>query len=445
MSRTPLLRSALIPASMAALTAALMFWGCDEQGSLPGGQTTDATTATDSQATTATTIEDTSTGTETTPDATATATETTVSEDTTVATDSATPTDTEPGDATGDDATGDTTAGDTTTGEDTTTTDTAIVLPTERPPVIATSTTGLDGWNMNPGAEATKCVVKRLDNEDVLWVSQIRAELARGSHHMIIYKSAETVERATPFNCDPFVETLAGETFPLMITQIRNETLTFPNGVAFKFEPNQMVRLEAHFLNYFQEEIAASGTVHFDGIAADKVVAEANMLFYGAPDIDIPKGQSVTTPWYFLDVMPGTRLFALTGHTHQYGTTVDITYSSSVSDPGEAIYPPEDEDYDWEEPPVSTFDPHLVFGQGGKSGLRYRCSWTNTSNSDVGFGESANAEMCFLWAYYYPSQGYRMCISPGGLFGGVFGDQICCGGTDESPLCDYVRNWAEGN
>lgn len=435
MLRTPALRIALIPASLAALT----LFACDEQGTVPGGQTTDATVATDSQVTT---TGDTSVTTTTATDtAVPTDTGTTSPPDTTVATD-ATTADTSTNDVASID---DTQAGDTTTAEDTTTTDTALVLPTERPPVIATATTGLDGWNMNPGAEATKCVVKRLDNADVLWVSQIRAELARGSHHMIIYKSAETEEKTTPFNCDPFVETLAGDTFPLMITQIRNETLAFPNGVAFKFEPYQMVRLEAHFLNYFQEEIAASGTVHFDGIAEDDVVAEANMLFYGAPDIDIPKGQSVTTPWYFLDVMPGTRLFALTGHTHQYGTNVEITYSNSVSDEGDALYPPPEEEYDWEEPPVSTFDPHLYFGQGGKNGLRYRCSWTNTSNSDVGFGESANAEMCFLWAYYYPSQGYRMCISPGGLFGGVFGDQICCGGVDESSLCAYVRDWAAGN
>lgn len=379
---------------------ALLASACDEQGALPADTTTstDAATSTGATDTATSTVED-----------SALASDASTSEDA-APTDSGSP----PGDATATTAptdtggpTEDATATDATTPADTNEpTDTAIVLPTVRPPVVATHSTGLSGWSMSPQAEATKCVVKRLDNAGVLWVSQIRAELAKGSHHMIIYKSAETEERATPFNCDPFVETLSGETFPLMITQIRNETLAFPNGVAFRFEPYQMVRLEAHFLNYFPETIEASGTVHFDGIAEGDVVSEANMLFYGAPDIDIPKGQSVTTPWYFLDVMPGTRLFALTGHTHQYGTNVETRVAQGSGATGTQIYPGS-EPFDWAEAPLVTYDPPIEIGTG--TGFKIRCSWNNTTNGNLYFGESANQEMCFIWAYYYPSQGYRIC------------------------------------
>jgi len=411
--------------------------GCDEQGTVPGE--TGADTSTNGTDTATTSVQDSATATDTTPPEDV-ATTTTAPTDTSVTT-APSDTTTTPVDVL-DDATAPDTS-DATEPIDTTPVDTAIVLPLERPPIVATHATGFSGWTMAPQAETTRCVVKRLDNAGVLWVSQIRTELAKGSHHMIIYKSEETTERATPFECDPFVETLTGKTVPLMITQIRNETLAFPNGVAFRFEPNQMVRLEAHFLNYFPEDIEASGTVYFDGIAEADVVSEANLLFYGTPDIDIPKGQSVTTPWYFLDVMPGSRLFALTGHTHQYGTNVEIGYASSLGDEGTSIYPPEGEDYDWEEPPVSYFDPHIVFGSPDRKGLRYRCSWTNTSNKNVSFGESAQAEMCFMWGYYFPSQGYRVCISPGSLGGGLFGDQVCCGGADESPVCDLVRQWAQ--
>jgi hypothetical protein len=28
----------------------------------------------------------------------------------------------------------------------------------------------------------------------------------------------------------------------------------------------------------------------------------------------------------------------------------------------------------------------------------------------VKFGESFNDEMCFLWQYYYPSQGFQLCV-----------------------------------
>ena len=41
----------------------------------------------------------------------------------------------------------------------------------------------------------------------------------------------------------------------------------------------------------------------------------------------------------------------------------------------------------------------LYIPDGG--GFRFTCSWNNTSDTTVRFGESAEDEMCFFWAYYY--------------------------------------------
>jgi len=309
------------------------------------------------------------------------------------------------------------------------------VLPATRPAVASSHTTTLTPFTLAPGAETTRCVVQRLDNPGILWVSDVAATLARGSHHLIIYKSDETVERTTPFECDPFVETLKGETFPIMITQIRNETLSFPNGVAFRFEPHQMIRLEAHYLNYFTEQIEATASIRFDGIREEDKVSEANMLFYGNPDFRLPAQSTFSTPWRYLSVLPGMRVFALTGHTHAFGTNVEVEYATSVETPGESVYPETDEPYLWDEPPVTRYEPPLQFA--GQEGFRYRCSWDNTSNRAVSFGESAGKEMCFFWAYYYPSQGYRICISPGSIGDGVAGDEMCCPGH---WACDYISS-----
>jgi|GEM_PF-499222 len=414
---------------IAALAAAMS--ACDTQAQAPG-VTQDATATPD--------LNDVATSAETGEDG---APETTVEEDTVVAPDTTVENDTAVApDTTVDNDTAvapdtaDTAVADTTVTPDTTEPDTGIVLPTVRPPITTTVSTFVGDWDMQSGAETTKCVVKRLDNTEALWISQIRTVLAKGSHHLVIYKSDETVEKPTPFNCDPFVQTLKGNTFPLMITQIREETLTFPNGVAFKFEPNQMVRLEAHYNNYYPDTvITAHGDVYFDGIAAEDVVAEANMLFYGNPDLDIPVGKS-STPWRYISVLPDTHVFAVTGHTHAYGTNVEITASTSVDDEGMSIYPTAEAPFTWDEPPVERFDPAMTFD--GSQGLRYRCSWDNTTDEALGFGESARREMCFLWAYYYPSQGYRLCLSPGSIGNGVAGDEVCCPGH---WVCDYIQQF----
>jgi len=320
---------------------------------------------------------------------------------------------------------------DTTTApvEDTTVTEPDVVLPA----ITSTHSMFIGDWDMAAGRETTKCVVKRLDNEDELWVSRIRTELAPGSHHMIVYKSADTEEQLTPFNCDPFIETLGGETYPLMITQVREEALQFPKGVAFKFEPHQMVRIESHFLNYFPDAIVAHGDVHFDGIAAEDVEYQANLLFYGNVDIKIDPGQKYSTPWSFLSVPPDTKVFAITGHTHTYGTNVEIKTASDVDNPITSLYPAPDRPFDWQEAPVEFFDPPITFGQNDQNGFLYRCSWDNKTDPPrkLEFGESANKEMCFFWAYYYPTTGYHICISPGSLFPIP---EICCG--EGADICD---------
>jgi hypothetical protein len=136
-----------------------------------------------------------------------------------------------------------------------------------------------------------------------------------------------------------------------------------------------------------------------------------------------------------LDQWAGTNVFALTGHTHQLGTNVEIYKTSGTDDDGTEIYPM-GEEFVWSESPVIQYDPPMYFGEG--DGFRYRCTWDNDTNKNVGFGESAADEMCFFWAYYYPSQGYRLCINAGSLGAGFGIDQVCCPG---SPLCDLVDQW----
>jgi hypothetical protein len=50
------------------------------------------------------------------------------------------------------------------------------------------------------------------------------------------------------------------------------------------------------------------------------------------------------------------------------------------------------------------FNPPIAPAAG--QGLRYTCTYNNTTTGIVTFGENADQEMCFLWAYYYPDQGF---------------------------------------
>lgn len=283
-----------------------------------------------------------------------------------------------------------------------------------------------------PGTETTQCIVARLGNVEQLRVGSIHNVLSEGSHHFIVYRTSDTTEQLEPFPCDPFVDTLdpaAGS--PLMITQRREETLELPAGVAFSLEPNQMIRLEMHYINYAAAPIDIQATATFVPIPDAEFMHEADFLFIGNPDIDIaPRSTATLGPTFFPlpDTFDGVRFFGITGHTHQWGTNVRVWTSPSETGADTPVY--DIASWQWDEPETARHDPGFQVPAGG--GFRFTCEWDNTSTESVGFGESANQEMCFFWAYYYPSRGAFVCAHTDQVPGGY---DLCCPGN---PLCSMI-------
>lgn len=293
---------------------------------------------------------------------------------------------------------------------------------------------------VNPGQENTQCVDLRLSNTTQIKVHQMHNILGPGSHHLIVYKNDDpaAVERATPYDCQPFTGALnlSGMIAPVMITQKADDALTLPDGVAYTFSPNQMIRLEKHFINSTDQPIMAMATSEFYAVPASDIQHEANILFIGSPDIDIDPGASFTLEQFFtpsraqLD-LSGAKFFAITGHTHQHGTDMQVQIAASAGAAKTSVYAPVP--FSWSEPMTETHKPEFTIPAGTTSGFNFKCQYTNTSNQQVGFGESANDEMCFFWAYYYPSKGSHVCFHTNN-FGNV---DICC--PDAGPqLCNQV-------
>jgi hypothetical protein len=291
-----------------------------------------------------------------------------------------------------------------------------------------------------PGGENTQCIEKRLGNADAKWIGKMHTHLEGVSHHLIVYKVSSTTERPEPFDCTPFLETLdpsVGQ--PLMVSQIKDESLDLPYGVAFGIEPGQMVRLEMHFVNASDAPAAVSARVGFEVLPPAQFRHEAGFLFVGNPDIEIPAGAKQTLGPVFFELpqeLADISIFGMTGHTHQWGTDVRVEWAPWVGEPGTPVYAYDA--WDWEEPPFARFAPPLAMP--ADSGFTFSCSYHNQSNQTVGFGESANDEMCFFWAYYYPSHGHKVCVHTEQL--GLPLD-ICCPGP--SMLCDQVLDYLKNN
>jgi hypothetical protein len=284
---------------------------------------------------------------------------------------------------------------------------------------------------VEPTTEDTRCVVKRVGNDAPIKVGKFINQLGSASHHLIVYRVADTTEQPEPFACEPFVDVLdPTRGGPLAITQKAEETIALPPGVAYSLAADQMVRIEMHFINTGEETIEVAASTTLVEIPEGDFEHEADFLFVGNVDVEVPPKQPVTLGPRFLPLPPelaGINIFAITGHEHHWGTGVNVSIGTSEEGPHDAVYAPDP--FLWNEPETVYHDPPLAMPDSG--GFMFSCEYYNNSTETVGFGESANDEMCFFWAYYYPSVGAKVCAHTDEL-GGL---NVCCPGDS---LCEYL-------
>ena len=294
---------------------------------------------------------------------------------------------------------------------------------------------------IQPGIEDTRCVTVNLGNTGPIKVHEIHNTLSTLSHHFIVYRDdAATAESLSPTPCDPFVDTLnpEGTSSPVMITQKHDETLTLPDRVAYTFHENQFVRLEMHFINAGDAPAEATATAEFRAVPESEIDHEAEFLFIGSPDIDytLQPSESATLQAFFPlpASLSGVNFFAITGHTHALGTDMDVSSAPSAGGARTEVYNPTP--FSWSEPETRRHEPPFQVADGG--GFDFTCTWTNNGSSatSFGFGESANDEMCFFWAYYYPSRGAKVCIHTDQLGG----HDICCPDPAFEFECGLIAN-----
>jgi hypothetical protein len=298
--------------------------------------------------------------------------------------------------------------------------------------------------NVPANLDHTQCIWLNLGNTEPIKVHEIHDTLSSGSHHMIVYKDdMDTTEQTTPTDCQPFTGALntSGNIEPLVITQKADDDVVLPGGVAYTFGAGQMIKLELHYINTTDQPENITGTVTFIAADASTIQNEAALLFTGSPDIGCSEAgcaningngsaslhQFFTVPSY-IDLSQA-HIFAITGHEHQLGTGVTVNVAPSASGPFTPVYNPPN--FTWNEPPTQQQNPDFAVPAGG--GFDFTCTWFSNNGQTVKFGEKATNEMCFFWAYYWPSQGSKVCVHTDQVGGGY---DACCPGDSACSLIE---------
>jgi hypothetical protein len=262
-----------------------------------------------------------------------------------------------------------------------------------------------------PGVEGTRCVKVRLGNTSALNIGRIHNTLRAHSHHFVlsmVENPAET-EQAL-FECPPFRAPLVGA--PLTVTQKSEENIVLPDGVGYAIAPNQLLHLELHYINPDSDTSDVTAEAELYPLAGDEPVQQAGFLVVGNLNISIPPRSEHSSGDVFAAQPPGleaAHYYALTGHTHRFGTSVRVGVADTMAADTTWLYKPQT--FDWDAPPVEYLDPPVQVPEGG--GFRLRCDWNNPTDQTITYGESALTEMCFFWAYYYPRDPMQRVVLAG--------------------------------
>jgi copper type II ascorbate-dependent monooxygenase-like protein len=248
-----------------------------------------------------------------------------------------------------------------------------------------TLTLTMETFTVPPGGEVYKC--QNYANPfggTPADVSAFESHMTGGSHHLLLFykKNATNTPEADcsglEFAATPYS------------TQLPDDTLEFPAGVAAQVPTNQGFRLQSHYLNTTDKPIEAHVQLTFHLAKPGTVKDHAGVLFVVEPQFSIqPNSTQVVNHTCTLPY--DMNLIKAGSHMHKHGTHFDATIGA------QKVF----ETTTWDEPKPALFAPAMPVKGGDK--LDFNCTFVNNSAQTLTFGESAETnEMCIFVSSFYP-------------------------------------------
>ena len=252
-----------------------------------------------------------------------------------------------------------------------------------------TLTLTMETFTIAPGEEVYKCQNYKNPFAGVPTdVSAFESHMTSGSHHLLLFYKKNASDGAlekcfgTEFAATPYS------------TQLPDDSLEFPAGIAAQIPANQGFRLQSHYLNTTDKPIEAHVEVTFHLAKPGTVTDHAGVLF--VPQLDINAPANMTTTIDYACKLPfDMNLIKAGSHMHKHGTKFDATIGTAPN--LDTLV----STTQWDEPEPVQFAPAKAL-KGGDT-LSFHCTFANNTPNTLTFGESAeNSEMCIFVGSFYP-------------------------------------------
>ena len=239
-------------------------------------------------------------------------------------------------------------------------------------------------------------------------VNRINHLIANSSHHFITYSynttaAADAVEAGLRLN--------AYHNNVNLVAAVQEATdLKLPERTAFKWAKDRTIDLNSHYINYSSMHVyKAEAFLNFytqpNGTAKQEM--KADLIANGA--IYIPNNNQTVS--FEKTTKIGTAgkgfIWAMTGHTHKYGTGYKIWQSNTAGTKGTLLYDAgcpvgvpgcQTPIFDYQHIPMRYYAPFVPFNSN--PAVIHQATWKNNGATPVIFGATSSDEMMVMIAMY---------------------------------------------
>ncbi|MBD1208561.1 MAG: hypothetical protein H9535_09030 [Ignavibacteria bacterium] len=200
---------------------------------------------------------------------------------------------------------------------------------------------------------------------------------------------------------------MSGRTF-LIASQLKAETIQFPEGMAMRIPANWLLDFNSHYTNGTRDTIRGEVVFNIHTTTADRVKTFIRPLQLGFFNLLLqPKRETVVETTFrvggggsgsgqdsFSSRDSVVNIIGLTSHTHRMGKKFVIQIVGGARN-GEVVYTATN----WLNPPLLNFTTPIVLRRG--EGLKSVVTYYNDTNETVTFGFRSTDEMNFIFGYFY--------------------------------------------
>lgn len=254
------------------------------------------------------------------------------------------------------------------------------------------------GTTIEPGEDIEYCEVGVVPGTpaDTYYVNRLEFAMTESSHHLIV--TAAIPGSPTEANMEigdrvlcPIGSRVFGEDFTSVggSQQVYNDE-SLPAGIGRVFHGGQKLVFDYHYFNSGEAAVEARAAVNFHRV--DSIEKEARTFGFYNFAINTASGESRSHNaecMFERDVI----VHKVTRHTHQWTNDFDVWFAGGPRDAEHIWTSPHYEEVD------HVFDAPITVPAG--QGFQWECDIQNTTDHSLGFGITAQDEMCILFGIFW--------------------------------------------